>query len=629
MKRLSWPGVSCWLALALLAVLQGCQSSSTGADTRRYPCTQSDECAAGYTCRAGMCQSEGGSVDPPSGPPTRLDFASPAQTVGVGKCSAAVVLETRTAAGSAAPVQAATDVVLSVQPSTDVRLFRDASCSDATETVTLEAGDSRATFYFRSTAARSVRLSVAANGLESAFQDENVVVEPTDIFFVTSAQTLPAGGCSALVELEARDGGGKPLPFAGPTSVTLSGSDFSFFSDPGCTSPLSAAVFAQGATRASFYFKGKSGGTFPLVAAVSGLPTAKQNQTLLPAVRKGVCEMPAGDLSMTCPISPAQLDLSKTMLFVSISPPGTNPDASSVRCVLSAREAITCSRNERGTGIVYIVWHTVELGTGLKVQHLQPTCQVQSTTLQVPIQRVSPDNTFLLVTGEQNGKILGEDDYFTAKLAESSSRVDLQWPVSCAAAWKGSLQVVEAEGLRVTRGSGVTMTGTQTAATVTGLPAVDLTTSVLLFTYRVTNAGTASLCDRVLRGTLTSPTEISFSRGAGSSAGCTTAVIQDISWERIDFGPRASVQTVPVTLNPGEYEAYPAISRVDESRSVVFASGQGMNGQAGGESSYSADDLISESLAGFEFDSPNRLRIIRDSFEGRARWTSFVVQFEP
>ncbi|WNG18468.1 hypothetical protein [Cystobacter fuscus] len=510
MKRLPWTGVSCWLALALLAVLQGCQSGSTGADTRRYPCTQSDECAAGYTCRAGMCQSD----------------------------------------------------------------------------------------------------------------------EPTDIFFVTTTQTLPAGGCSALVELEARDGGGKPLPFAGPTNVTLSGSGFSFFSDPGCTSPLSAAVFAQGATRASFYFKGKSGGTFPLVAAVSGVPTAQQDQTIRPAVRKGVCEMPADGLSVTCPISPAQLDLSKTMLFVSISPPGTNPDASSVRCMLSAREAFTCGRNERGTGIVYIVWHTVELGTGLKVQHLQPTCQAQSL-LQVPIQRVSPDNTFLLVTGEQSGKILGEDDYFTAKLSESYTRVDLQWPVACAVGWKGSLQVVEAEGLRVTRGSGVTMTGTQTEATVSGLPTVDLSTSVLLFTHRVTNAGTASLCDRVLRGTLTSPTEISFSRGAGSSAGCTTAVINDISWERIDFGPRASVQTVPVTMNRGEYEAYPAISPVDESRSVVFASGQGMNGQAGGESSYAADDLISESLAGFEFDSPNRLRIIRDSFEGRARWTSFVVQFEP
>ncbi len=623
MKRLSWPGVSSWIALAVQALLHGCSSGSTGADTRRYPCTQSDECAAGYVCLVGLCQSDAG------GPPTRLDFASPAQTVGVGKCSAAVVLETRTAAGSASPVEAATNVVLSVQPSTGVRLFRDASCSDATEAVTVEPGGSQATFYFRSTAAQSVRLGVAANGLESASQDENVVVEPADIVFVTSTQTLSAGGCSALVELEAHDERGRPLPFAGPTNVTLSGSGFSFFSDPGCTTPLSEAVFAQGATRASFYFKGKSGGTFPLVAAVSGLPTAQRNQTILPAVRKGVCEMPATGLSVTCTVTPAQLDLSKTMLFVSISPPGTNPDASSVRCMLSARDAITCGRNEPGTGTVYIVWHTVELGSGLKVQHLQPTCQQGQNLIQVPIQRVSPDNTFLLVTGEQSGKILGEDDYFTARLSESYTRVDIQWPVPCAIGWKGSLQVVETEGIRVTRGSGVTMTGTQTEASVTNLPAVDPTTSVLLFTHRVTNAGTANLCDRVLRGTLTSPTEISFSRGAGNSAGCTTAVIQDISWERIDFGPRASVQTVPVTMVRGKYEVYPPISPVDESRSVVFASGQGMNGQAGGESSYSGDDLISESLAGFEFDLPDRLRIIRDSMEAQARWTTFVVQFEP
>ncbi|OJH38993.1 hypothetical protein [Cystobacter ferrugineus] len=616
-----------WMLLTWLSLLMGCSSASTGADTRRYACTQDDECAAGYVCRAGMCQSEGEPL-PPSGPPTRLDFASPAQTVGVGKCSAAVVLETRTAAGSASAVEADTNVVLSTQPSTGVKLYRDAACSDATEAVTVAAGSSRATFYFRSTVVRSVRITATASGFESVFQDENVVVEPTNLVFITSAQTLPAGGCSALVELEARDDGGKPLAFAGPTNVTLSGSGFSFFSDPSCTSPLAAAVFAEGATRASFYFKGKSGGTFPLSASVSGLPGVQRNQTILPAVRTGVCEMPADGLSVTCTISPAQLDLSKTMLFVSISPPGSSPDSSSVRCMLSARDAITCGRNERGTGKVYVVWHTVELPTGLKVQHLQPSCQTQSA-IQVPIERVSPDNTFLLVTGEQSGKILGEDDYLIAKLSESYTRVDIQWPVPCGVGWKGSLQVVEAEGIRVTRGSGVTMTGTQTEATVVGLPAVDPATSVLLFTYQVTNAGTPNLCDRVLRGTLTSPTEISFSRGAGSSAGCTTAVINDISWERIDFGPRASVQTVPVTMNRGEYEAYPAISPVDVSRTVVFASGQGMNGQAGGESSYSGDDLISESLAGFELDSPSRLRIIRDSVEGRARWTSFVVQFEP
>ncbi|HEX8539532.1 MAG TPA: hypothetical protein VF664_18850, partial [Cystobacter sp.] len=194
MKRGAW---------VLLSLLLGCSSASTGADTRRYACAQDDECAAGFACRAGVCQLGGAPQPPPDTGP------------GVG------------------------------------------------------------------------------------------------VAFVTGSQTLATSGCSSLVELEARDANARPTTFSSPRTLTLSGTGLTFFSDASCTTPLSNPVFAAGRARSSFYFKGRTSGTNRLSAAVSGLSPVSQEETILPVVRSGVCTLLATGNSVTCPISPAQVDLSK------------------------------------------------------------------------------------------------------------------------------------------------------------------------------------------------------------------------------------------------------------------------------------------------------------------------------
>ncbi|ATB38426.1 hypothetical protein CYFUS_003861 [Cystobacter fuscus] len=626
-----------WGLLALLALVLGCSSASTGADTRRYACTLDDECAAGFTCRAGFCQGAGGEPgdggpDPgtPSGSPTRLAFVSPEQSVGTGQCSAAVVIETQTAEGLAAPVQNAATVSLSVEPSQAVSFFLDAACTSATSSVEVGAGSSRATFYFRGGVAQTIRVGVSASGLTSATQDEVLLVPgpAVGVVFVTGAQTLATNGCSSLVELEARDANGTPTTFSNSRGMTVVGTGLTFFSDESCTTPLSSAMFAAGRTRSSFYFKGKSSGTIRLFVSVSGLSTVFQDETILPVVRSGVCTIPANGYSVTCPISPAQVDMSKTLLLISLSNSGRSPDSGSLRCMLSARDAFTCGRNAIASSNFDIVWQTVELGTGLRVQHLQPSCQ-GAPLISVPIAAVSPQKSFLLVSGEQSGAILGEDDVYTATLASSGNRVDLQFSTNCSPSWKGSLQVVELEGIQVLRGGGA-MAGGQTWAGSTSLAFADPATTALLFTYRVNNAGAVNLCDRVLRGEVTSSTELAFSRALEDSPNCDTAGIEAISWERINFGSVAKVQSVPVSMSGGQTQATPNIQAVERTRAVVFASGQAMNGQAGGEASYSGDDILGESLARFEF-SPTlaQLRVRRESSLGAARWNAFVVEFNP
>ncbi|MET0405435.1 MAG: hypothetical protein ABW123_23665, partial [Cystobacter sp.] len=449
---------------------------------------------------------------------------------------------------------------------------------------------------------------------------------PSGVAFVTSAQTLASSSCSSRVELEARDVYGNPTIFPTSRNVQLAGTGLTFFSDPGCTSPLSNLTFNTGAGRVAFHFKVRGENTYRLSATVPGMNPARQDVLVLQAVRANICEMPADARSVTCQVSPPQVDLAKTALFFQTSPGGRSPDSGSLRCMLTARDAITCGRNEVGSDTVYIAWRTLELGS-LRVQHFQPECR-GGNTIQTPILPVAADKSFVLVSGEQAGKILGEDDLFTAKLTPEGDRVDVQFSVPCGG-WKGSLQVVEAEGIRVNRGTGA-MGGGQTGASSVGQPSVDLTSSVLLFTHRVSNAGVPSVCDRVLRGSLASSTEVAFSRGVDSSSGCATAVIDEIAWERIDFGALARVQSLNVSMDRRQYEATTRLSTpVDDRRTLMFASGQVLNGQAGGESTYSGDDIIGESLTTFEFRSSTELYHVRDSAEGRARWSGYAVQFEP
>ncbi|MET0404480.1 MAG: hypothetical protein ABW123_18855 [Cystobacter sp.] len=647
-----------WLALALLALLTGCRADSTGADTRRYACVQEADCVPGFACLAGFCQRPvtpplgdagedsdtdagnpgggDGGTDGGTGPvPGRLGFVTPAQTVTAGQCSSPATVETQTAAGNGAVVDSAVTVTLSAPAGSGVTFFQDASCTSTTTTATVAAGASRATFYFRGTTAQGVTVTAAASGLTSAQQLQTVrAAAPASLVFTTSAQSLDVGACSARVELELRDAYANPASFSSQTRLTPSGTGLYFSSDSACNTSVTDAPFAANASRTSFYFRSRPSGTVRLTASVSGLPSVAQDQSvqsLQTTVRTGTCEIGSSSLTTTCTLSPALSDTTKTMLFIQAVGPGLYPSEASARCWLASRSTITCSRNSASGGDVFpIWWKTVEMATGLKVQHLQPTCSTRATNLPVFINSVSAANTFLLVSSENDGVGLDTDDFFTAKLT-SSSRVDLQFSTPCSRAWKGALQVVELSGARVTRGTSAMAVGA-TQAPVSSLSSVDPTTSVLLHTHRVTTSSSPSkLCDRVLRGELSSATSVHFFRGAGAS-GCGASPIEEISWERVDFGPLARVQSRLIEFPAGNRlpASTPLISAVETARTVVFSGAQSLGGQAGGESNHD-NPVIAEALAGLTLASSTELsaqRIPGNTYS-YTKVNACVVQFEP
>jgi hypothetical protein len=309
-----------------------------------------------------------------------------------------------------------------------------------------------------------------------------------------------------------------------------------------------------------------------------------------------------------------------------------SPDTSSIRCSLTSVSAITCRRNdgdEPSDPAIRIQWQTAELVSGLTVQHLQAVCG-GTPNIELPITAVSSlQKAFLLVSSEKDGSTQGDDDYYTASLFQGDQgyHVDLQFSVNCLSTWLASVQVVELAEANVTRGLTGSMTGTQLV--VSGLPPVNPAATALLFTYRTTGAASPAICDRVLRGEITSPTSLTFSRGAGADAGCTASTIDSISWERIEFGTRGSTQHFLVSMDGGTQTASVPITAVDTTRTLVFSSGQMQSGQAMGETSYAADDIIGTALGWHTLTSSTSLEVSRGADGGTAQWNSTVLQLEP
>jgi hypothetical protein len=545
LRPLSWLTA---LVLALLGSLQACDCGSTGADVRRFACTEDDECASGFVCRLGECQPE---EEPDGGVP---DGGEP------------------------------------------------------------DGG--------------------GTDGGPDAGPPDGGPTDSNKLAVVTAPLTVQAGRCSTGVVVESQDPLGNAINAGARTTINLTAAPstgFRFFSDALCIFPITSLTLTANRSRVTFYVQGQTGGTFSISASAPGFSTASQSETILPAVRTGTCTLPTGGDSVTCSISPPQLDLTKTLLFFQASSNDSAPDSASVRCSLSALNAVTCTRNS-GNGAsdpaVRIQWQTAELVSGINVQHLEAECE-GTPLIELPIQPVSSlRSAFLLVSSEKNGITQGDDDYYAASLFQGDGEfhVDLEFSVDCVASWRASVQVVELEGADVTRGLTGSMTGNQLV--VSNLPAVDLASTMLLFTYRTSDATGPAMCDRVLRGELTSPTSITFSRGAGA-AGCTAATIDSISWERIEFSGGVSAQHLLVSMDAGVQTTTVPITAVDTTRTLVFATGQMQSGQAGGETSYAGDDVIGASLGWHALTSPTTLEVTRGFDGGVARWNSTVLQIDP
>jgi len=564
-----------------------------------------------------------------SGTPAALGFTTPAQLVTAGACSGAVTVEVQDAFGNPTAVTSDTAVDLSASSGFGFSFSGDGSCSGAVTAVNVVTGASSAVLDFRGTSAGPIAITGSSPLFGSAGQVEIIVPgSPASLEISTASQTVLARACSSAVTLTFRDAYGNAAPVASATTVPLASAPASgpvFSGDATCGTAIAAASFPGGASSATVYFSGRTGGTFTFTAAPSGLPAVSQSEVILPTVRRGTCTLSSGATSAVCAITPAQLDLAKTFLvFQAVPGDDGAPSSSNVRCRFASTSAITCSRNDVSALDVSVAWQTVELPNGIRVQHVDAACGA-SNVVSIPIAAVgSVADTFVLASHEEFGINQDDDDMGMVELT-SPTNVDVTLVSTCT--WAISLEVVELTGSSVTAGR-VQLPAVVDTAIASGLPAAGLGSTVVLHSHDTDIPSSGGICDRVVRGQVDSDTSMSFRRGNGNSAAVCTDQDLELAYQRIDFGALATVQQVPASMPPGTFTADVTIGSVDPTRSLVLSGGQPMSGQAMGETDYDADDIIGEAAALHLLTGPTNLQLIRGSGNAPARWSAFVVQFE-
>lgn len=577
-----------------------------------------------------------------AGPPTVLGFTPGSQTITAGVCSSATV-QTEDAYGNVSPATALVTINLTAAPSTSFGFYSSMTCGTAITSTTLAAGTSSRTVQIRGTLAGVVTITASATGFTSGTQAVTVAgATPSSLVFTTTAQTKLAGACSGTATVQARDIYGNAANVGANTAVTLSvvpAGGLTFFSNSTCTTQVASVTMAIGTSTASFFFKGTTAGSMAAAAATS-FGSANQTEIILANVQTGTCAVPNGTTGVTCMISPALLDTTKTMLFFQTSSYDNTAQSSNVRCRLTSTTALVCDRSGTGTagfsGQVDVSWQTVELASGITVQHLSTTCGA-TTPFTVPITPVaSTADTFLLGSGLRTGADQSGDDFYTLDLPGNAG-VEYEFDPSnpCTLDWAGAVQVVEIPGIAVTRGVTAPITGT--GLTLTGLPPVNLASTVLLIDVTFDNLTVAdygpAICARMFRAEMTAPDTITLTRGNGSTdPACSTAPVHAISWQRIDFGTRARVQAVDAAMSFGFASATATIAAVDLSRSMALSSGQAIGGQGGGETDFSGDDILGVATAQHLLPTSTSLRLTRNATSstlGAGTWSAYVIEWVP
>ncbi|MGI5863321.1 MAG: hypothetical protein ACOX6T_14870, partial [Myxococcales bacterium] len=214
----------------------------------------------------------------------RLVFLTAAQTKIAGECSDEARLEIRDAFGNPAPAAAVTTIALGASPAGGLELFAGPGCAAAAGSLTVAAGEARASFSFKGTAEGTYTVTASSLGLQAAQQTETILPPlPDRLAFVTAPQTLIAGRCSAAITVEARDPNGVPRDVGADTPVALSsaGAGIAFFRDAACSAPATSVQLASGSSRATFYLRGTVAGEQSITASVGGWSSASQTETIV------------------------------------------------------------------------------------------------------------------------------------------------------------------------------------------------------------------------------------------------------------------------------------------------------------------------------------------------------------
>lgn len=574
----------------------------------------------------------GGTGGGTAAPPVALVFVTSPQTVASGTCSQAVTVETRDAMDQPAPVAATTTVDFAAAP-TGLTFFRNQNCNGQPATsVTINGGTTRGTIFFQGAMTGPYTVTASATGLTPATQVAVIGQAPNGLVFTSTPPATTRGGSCLAASVEATRGGSAasvvtntPVALtATPTGATR------FYADATCSTSTTTATIVAGTATASFFVQPLTAGMSTITATAS-FGSDSQTFDALPIVRRGNCAFAAPSMladggtstsnSRTCSFSPAVQNVSQALLFTQVIATATTPGALQARCRLSSTTTVACNRGN-GDSDAPIHYQVAEIPQGLTVQRLSSSGCPASLSLATP---VDPAHSFLVKTMSTTGTVFDDEDTSAYVLDPAGGAATL-----VGAACNGiDLQVVEWSGVTVTHAEldGGLPAGLDSARLALS-PASNA--SVLLVQPRTSSTVEQSVCDLAVRGSITTPSEVTLQRGAGiADGGCVGRLVDNVFVDRVDLGAHAAVQQKMVTLMAGDLSGAVTISPVDTSRTVVFAGTMLGGGQAVGETDDIATSYINEASAQFQLTASDTVTVTRAAATSTAVFTFYVVELVP
>jgi len=563
---------------------------------------------------------DGGIGGGTGGGPTALGFLTPARTVQDGVCSPAVTVVLLDALSQVVPTTTSRAVTLVSQPSGLV-FYSSAACTGGTiSSVTIPAGASQATLYFRGSAEGAYNLIVAATGLTPATQLETIYSLPDSLVFFPDLPATTRGGTCLAATLEARRGGtAKPVQADTPIALAATPATGTlFYTSTSCSgAPTSSVTLRAGTSSVAFGVKPLTGGTNTITAGTF-FGSAMGSIVTSPIVQRGTCTF--GGTTGTCQVLPPQQNTAQTLLFTQAAAGPQTFGAVMVRCRLKDVGTIECRRSSSPSQTT-LQWQTVEVPQGLRVQ----TGWVNACTGSYPLPTaVDPAKSFVLKAIEPSTAGNYDDgDTLAARLSPTGTQVVVSGPVNNCAGF--AVQVAEWDGVSVSRvlpDAGIP--AGQALANV-NLPTASASSFVLVQGQTYFN-GAAPSCNFGVRGALPSTATAEVSRS--SVMGCTDNSMEIVVVERVDLGALGRVQERTITIANNTFSASAPIDAVDTTRTVVFASGQQVGGQGTGAND-SASSFPQDFSAIVQLQSPTTVAVARGSSVGNLTLTVYVVELTP
>lgn len=334
-------------------------------------------------------------------------------------------------------------------------------------------------------------------------------------------------------------------------------------------------------------------------------------------VQGGTATIAAGSSTTTVSINP--VNLGQSILWFQASHNQPAPNNGSISGQMTNSTTLTFSRVGT-TGAVTIQWYVTQFSSGVLVQR-GTTVKTGTPTMNVPINPVDLTKTFVLISDLHSGGTYNASTFTRARLT-SSTNLEL----SVLGTTTTSPDIVEWQVVEIQSGasvqSGLVSFGAAASIVTVPISTIDPATSFLVFNYRSATGTGSNIGQKMVRGQITSSTQLTFDRASTGQA-------IDIAWYVVSWTDGTTVQRGATSFTSIQTGSNVLINPVNPSRAITF-SGTNLSaiGQAGASTSFTSNDNPGVAAFRHTLTSSTNLQLTRVGTGGTTTDLSwFVVQF--